>query len=59
MLSSGQESQISGKKQIILNFVQGSQGVSQEPPEVRIRATAAPFCNIRRDGDDRPQELMA
>ena len=28
MLSSGQESQVPGKKQIILNFVGGSQGGS-------------------------------
>ena len=36
MLSSRQESQIPSKKQIILNFVKGAQGVDQEPAKVGI-----------------------
>ena len=37
-----QEPEIPGEKQIILKFVTGTQGVPEEPAEVRVGASAAP-----------------
>jgi hypothetical protein len=41
-----QEPEISGKKEIILKFITGTQGVPQKPPEVRIRASARSFRDV-------------
>ncbi len=49
MLGSGQESQVPGKKQIILNFVERSQGVQKESPKIGIGATPRPFSDIGWD----------
>ena len=53
MLSSGQESQVPGKKQIILNFVEGSQGVIEEAAEVAVYPAAA-FGDVA--GTEMPRE---
>lgn len=51
MLSSGQESQIPSKKQIILNFVQGPQRVEEEAAKVCAVPAASAFGNVARNGD--------
>ncbi len=48
MLDRGHEPEVPGKKEIILNFVEGPQGVKQESSEVRIRASTCPFGDVRR-----------
>src|SRR5882672_6711655 len=53
-----QEPEISGKKEIILKFIAGTQGMPQKPAEIWIRAPAGPFCDIRRDRDCRPKHLI-
>jgi hypothetical protein len=46
VLRAGNESQLQRKKEIILKFVQGTQGVEQESAEVWIQASAGPLGDI-------------
>ena len=51
MLIRWQEPQVPGKKQIILNFVQGPQRVEEEAAKVCAVPAASAFGNVARNGD--------
>ena len=41
-----QEPEVPGKKQMILKFAGGSQGMPEEPPEIPVSGPATPFGNV-------------
>lgn len=47
VVRNGQDLQILRKKQIILNFVEGSQGVPEETPEVAVRPSSRSLSDVR------------
>src|SRR5690349_6309815 len=53
-----QESQFQSKKGIILKFVERTQRVEQESPEVGIRPSARSLCDIRRNRNRRALKLV-
>jgi hypothetical protein len=54
-----QKPEFPSKKEIILKFVAGSQGVEEKPTEIRIRAATRTFSNVGWYGDRSPKQLIS
>src|SRR4051812_10301869 len=55
----GQKLEVAGKKEIILKFVAGTQGMPEESAEVWIRTSPRTFSDIGGDRQSRAKHLIA